>query len=139
MYGRVQRAIKKADGTPCFVKFINKINMNDEDRFEMREQIIEMIEVKHKNLVNIDRLFETQSTFYVVFEYFGGVPMFDEISKCEKFTEADAAFIIKQILEGLAAAHEIDVGHRDLKPENILIDGEQGGDLKIIDFGTANS
>ena len=59
MYGRVQRAIKKADGTPCFVKFINKINMNDEERYEMREQINEMIEVKHKNLVSIDRLFET--------------------------------------------------------------------------------
>jgi len=27
--------------------------------------------------------------------------------------------------------------HRDLKPENVLIDKEQGGALKIIDFGTA--
>ena len=54
-----------------------------------------MIEVKHKNLVNIERMFENKSNFFVVFEYFGGVPMFDEIAKCPKWTEADAAFIIK--------------------------------------------
>ena len=98
-----------------------------------------MIEVKHENLVNIERMFENKSNFFVVFEYFGGVPMFDEIAKCPKWTEADAAFIIKQILEGVEAAHDIEVCHKDLKPENILIDGEQEGILKIIDFGTATS
>ena len=30
-------------------------------------------------------------------------------------------------------------GNRDLKPENVLIDKEQGGTLKIIDFGTATN
>ena len=113
--------------------------MTQDEREIMKEEIQEMMGVKHKNLVNVERVFETQSSFYVVFEYFGGVPMFDEIAKCPKFTEADAAFITKQILEGVAAAHEIDVCHKDLKPENILIDGEQAGALKIIDFGTATS
>ena len=69
--------------------------MTEEECLEMREQIQEMIEVKHENLVNIERMFENKSNFFVVFEYFGGVPMFDEIAKCPKWTEADAAFIIK--------------------------------------------
>lgn len=33
--------------------------------------------------------------------------------------------------------HDKSIVHRDLKPENVLIDKEQGGALKIIDFGTA--
>ena len=44
-----------------------------------------------------------------------------------------------QILKALRLMKKLDIIHCDMKPENILIDGEQGGDLKIIDFGTANS
>ncbi len=43
--------------------------------------------------------------------------------------------LFAQILDGVEAAHKLDVWHRDLKPENILWDGAS---LLIADFGIAH-
>jgi tetratricopeptide (TPR) repeat protein len=43
----------------------------------------------------------------------------------------------KQVCDGLAEAHSLDVIHRDLKPKNIMID--KHGNAKIMDFGIARS
>ena len=44
-----------------------------------------------------------------------------------------------QILDGLQAAHQVNVVHRDLKPENVMVvaNPEGGLLLKILDFGIA--
>jgi len=42
-----------------------------------------------------------------------------------------------QLLKGLAVLHRLSVLHRDIKPANVHID--QGGDLRILDFGVATS
>jgi calcium-dependent protein kinase len=44
-------------------------------------------------------------------------------------------------LQAISYCHENKVVHRDLKPENILLDTitkNARGDIKVIDFGTAN-
>jgi len=43
--------------------------------------------------------------------------------------------LFAQVLDGVEAAHKLDVWHRDLKPENILWDGAS---LVIADFGIAH-
>ena len=51
-----------------------------------------------------------------------------------------AARIVREVLLGLAAAHEQGVVHRDLKPENVVLLAEPTRDaapLKIVDFGIA--
>ena len=45
--------------------------------------------------------------------------------------------LFRQILEGLAHIHILNVVHRDLKPENIFIDA--ASNVKIGDFGLATS
>lgn len=45
--------------------------------------------------------------------------------------------LFRQILEGLAHIHGLNVVHRDLKPENIFIDA--ASNVKIGDFGLATS
>jgi calcium-dependent protein kinase len=58
-----------------------------------------------------------------------------------RFKEADAAIIIKSVLQAIAYCHSRGIIHRDLKPENILVPtGNNKIDytlLKIIDFGAS--
>lgn len=53
----------------------------------------------------------------------------------ETFTLARKLYIFRQLLNGLAFAHDREVLHRDLKPDNIMI-GEYG-EVLIMDWGLA--
>ncbi len=50
-------------------------------------------------------------------------------------TPRQAFDMLTQIVEGVAAAHELGIVHRDLKPENVLVRAD--GRVKVADFGLA--
>lgn len=52
------------------------------------------------------------------------------------FSEEEAAYLIKQVLEGVAYLHTKGIVHGDLKLENILLEGNMPCvTVKIADFG----
>lgn len=70
-------------------------------------------------------------------EYAAGGELFNYIVDKQRLSEAEAAWFLLQILEGVEHIHKNYVCHRDLKPENLLLDNHNR--LKIIDFGLSNS
>lgn len=55
-----------------------------------------------------------------------------------RFSEAQAARIIREILQLLAQAHSRNIVIRDIKPDNLLfLDHSEDAPLKAIDFGIA--
>lgn len=55
-----------------------------------------------------------------------------------RFSEAQAARIIREILQLLAQAHSRNIIIRDIKPDNLLfLNKDEDAPLKAIDFGIA--
>jgi serine/threonine protein kinase len=56
------------------------------------------------------------------------------------FTEEEAAYLVKQVLEGVAYLHCKGIVHGDLKLENILLEGNMpSATVKIADFGLSKA
>ena len=85
---------------------------------------------------------EDRKNFYIVMEVVTGGNLLEKVTKMKKFTEIQAASVIKQLLLALNFMHNKNIMHRDLKPENILVEQfeETGQDdiyIKLTDFGFA--
>ena len=71
-----------------------------------------------------------------------GGNLLQKIGKMKKFTEVQAANVIKQLLLALNFMHQKNIMHRDLKPENILCEDYSDAsadeiNIKLTDFGFA--
>jgi serine/threonine-protein kinase len=75
---------------------------------------------------------------FIIMEFLEGEPLSGRIKSRGRLTPSEATPILRQVLEGLHAAHTAGIIHRDLKPDNIFILREKAGVhdyVKIIDFG----
>ena len=75
---------------------------------------------------------------FIIMEFLDGEPLSSRIKSRGRLTPREATPVIRQVLEGLGAAHAAGIIHRDLKPDNIFILREKAGVadyVKIIDFG----
>ncbi|MBW2464666.1 MAG: protein kinase [Deltaproteobacteria bacterium] len=76
-------------------------------------------------------------TPYLLMELIDGVALLDVIERDAPLEVSRTIRIVRQVCEGMSAAHGAGIVHRDLKPENILVMAGPGGreQVKIIDFG----
>jgi calcium-dependent protein kinase len=69
-------------------------------------------------------------------ELCAGGELFSKIISIGQFTEYDAAFLFKLMMNAVYYLTEKGICHRDLKPENFLFSTtEKNSNLKLIDFG----
>jgi serine/threonine protein kinase len=145
--GVVYLAGDKLTGRNVALKLINSRLMNKasaRERF-LREGLIAR-DIRHKNVVAVYDVSETEGQFYLVMEFLSGETLRNWLHRVLQ-AGADVPFavaerIIRNILEGLDASHAAGVVHRDVKPENIMLTGNlEAGDysLKILDFGIARA
>lgn len=90
----------------------------------------------HPNVIDLYDVYEDQSGVHLVLELCSGGELFDRIVAQERYSEIEAAAVVRQIAEGLEALHRVNIVHRDLKPENCLfLSKDKDSPLKIMDFG----
>ncbi|HPR65069.1 MAG TPA: protein kinase [Thermoanaerobaculia bacterium] len=91
--------------------------------------------LNHPNIVQIYTFGEEDGHYYFAMEYVDGVSVQDMIKSNGRLDPDQAAHIIMQAAQGLAAAHDMAMIHRDIKPANLMVNRQ--GVVKITDFGIA--
>ena len=90
----------------------------------------------HPNVIHLIDVYEDADAVHLILELCKGGELFDRIVEQERYSERDAAAVVRQIASGLATLHQAYIVHRDLKPENCLyVAPDPQAALKIMDFG----
>lgn len=93
----------------------------------------------HPNVICLHDVYEDAHGVHLILELCSGGELFDRIIGRERYSEFDAAAVVRQIASGLKALHKANIIHRDLKPENCLFsDRKEDSTLKIMDFGLSS-
>lgn len=129
------------------VKTVRQDLLNSEDmqegeaiaRFEREAQ--SAASIQHPNTVSVTDFGETEDgIFYLVMEYVEGETLHKLLRREGTLPVKRAVRLLRQIADGVDAAHDLNILHRDLKPANIFIMQKgKGGDgfVKVGDFGLA--
>ncbi|GAB4287518.1 MAG: hypothetical protein Kow0098_04150 [Ignavibacteriaceae bacterium] len=119
------------------LKSLNVKTISDKEkieRFKREARILAALD--HPNIIKVLDFGTADDYFYISFEYFESENL-RSLSSHTRLSEQDKNNLMKQLLAGLAYAHNSGIVHRDLKPENILVN--ENLQLKISDFGLAFS
>jgi len=98
--------------------------------------------IDHENVVRVFDFGETaEGLVYLAMEFVPGRTLKDVLEKDGPLALPRAAAVVRQVADGLDAAHRLGIVHRDLKPDNILVLRDEVGveRCKIADFGIAKA
>lgn len=135
-FGTVRIAYRKTDPEKKYaVKSILRESMR-KDVAMLESEINILKELDHPNIVKFYETYIDYKYIHIVMQLCTGGELFDRIVKLEKFSEREAAKLMKKILSAVQHLHEHEICHRDLKPENFLFkNNKENAEIKIIDFG----
>ena len=108
-------------------------------RFEREAALAARLDHPHCVAVTDFGRLPTTGQPYLVMDLVDGEPL-DVVLRRGRLEHRRAVELMRQILRGLARAHDLGVVHRDLKPSNILVAHLAERDhARLIDFGIAKT
>ncbi|RLN51378.1 hypothetical protein BBJ29_000676 [Phytophthora kernoviae] len=147
-FSRIVEAKHKPTGEKFALKVIEKQRIK---RLKLRHQNIfneinmekdVLNHLRHPNIIRLYQTFQDDSNLYFLLEYLDGGELLTHLlhEGCQLGLEEDLArFYLADIANAVEYMHANKVLHRDLKPENMVVSHDDGGHLKLIDFGTAKN
>jgi uncharacterized RDD family membrane protein YckC len=136
--GGVYEAEETASGRRVALKLIAPELAGSADtveRFRQEGRIASM--VVHPRCVFVHAVDEDAGQPYIVMELMPGATLKDHVDQHGPLPPEQAIAKILDVIEGLQAAHRLEVIHRDVKPSNCFL--EPDGRVKVGDFGLAKS
>src|SRR5690242_9775462 len=90
------------------------------NRFVQERAILLML--RHPHIVRVRDLVTVGTSLGLVMDLVEGGSLRDHLHEHGTLAPSDAATLLAQVADALAAAHRRGIVHRDLKPDNILLD-----------------
>ncbi|CAG9819242.1 unnamed protein product [Phaedon cochleariae] len=133
-YASVQTCINMYTDQEFAVKIIDKVPGHARARVFREVETFHHCQ-GHPNIIQLTEFFEDEEKFYLVFEKINGGQLLRRIQEHQRFSEAAAAEIVREVASALRFMHAKGIAHRDLKPENILcVHRDRLFPVKICDF-----
>ena len=92
--------------------------------------------VEHERVCQVYEVGQVQGHAFIAMQYVEGLPL-NQLAG--QLPVEQVALLLRDVAEGVHAAHRVGLIHRDLKPGNILVERTEDGRLKpyVMDFGLA--
>jgi serine/threonine-protein kinase len=108
-------------------------------RFEREAQASGQIQSDHvAEVLDLGRL--DDGDHFIVMEFLLGETLGARFERLGRHQPEELVPLVRQVLVGLAAAHDAGIVHRDIKPENLFVLPHKAGQrdfVKILDFGVS--
>lgn len=120
---------------------ISFINMREKHKFQeglkaFKHEMEIIMQLKHRNIIEIIDFIEQNSTAYIVMPYEYGMTLSKFISQ-DDLTKQEIIPVITGIFSAVHTFHQHGIIHLDLKPGNIWL--RPNKEALILDFGTART
>ncbi|WP_433221015.1 serine/threonine-protein kinase [Microtetraspora malaysiensis] len=135
--GTVWRARHRDSGEIVAVKLLRDGLAGDENlvlRFVQERNVMRTL--RHPNIVTVRDFVIEGERLALVMDLVQGGDLRALLRERGTLPPADAARLVAEVADALAAAHAQGVVHRDIKPGNVLIDAATG-QSRLTDFGVA--
>lgn len=119
------------------IKTMNQKHLSDphmQERFYREGNVLGQLH--HRNIINVYNVGEDQETCYIAMEYLDGTTLERVIRGGSGLSLVKSLEVVRQVCEGVHAAHQSGIIHRDLKPANIFLLNDDH--VKVLDFGVAH-
>jgi eukaryotic-like serine/threonine-protein kinase len=118
------------------LKVLNQRFAQDREFVErFRREAEAAARLQHPNIVSVYDRGEYEGSYYIAMRYVEGATLKELIDR--GLNPAEAAGLVRQVLEAAGFAHRHGIVHRDLKPQNVIVDEE--GKAVVTDFGIARA
>jgi len=134
--GEVYRADDLKLGQPLALKFLPERLAGDSDVLALFHNEVRLArQISHPNACRVHDIGEVGGQHFLSMEYVDGEDLASLLRQIGRLPPDKGLTIARQLVAGLAAAHDRGILHRDLKPANVMLDGR--GQVRITDFGLA--
>ncbi len=126
-------------GMPVAVKLMSVEGAMRRDlrvRFEREAKAVALLRNPH--IVQVLDYGTDDDTPFIVMELLEGIDLLGTQKDTERWPLSEIGELVRQVAQGLAAAHRVGLIHRDVKPANIFLarsDEQSDVVAKLIDFG----